>query len=185
MGVGIKLKTILRNRDMTIKSLAKLADVPLNTLYSITKRDSERVDPVILNRIATVLEVPIDYLLGTEEEQGQRHPEDTFRTAVVCAIPTRYHSEIFQKLREIGIPMEKIVRESKYGAFVGEGFIVEEITKEEQLRATNAIYEVMFRDIPHQAPGEATSTPQSTPAPQEGEDATPPTDTPETPPEGG
>lgn len=31
---------------------------------------------------------------------------------------------------------------------------------------------------------QATSTPQSTPAPQEGKDATPPSDTPETPPEG-
>ena len=63
MGVGIMLKTILRERGMTIKRLAELADVPLNTLYSITKRDSERVDSVILMRISRALGVPVASLL--------------------------------------------------------------------------------------------------------------------------
>lgn len=57
MGFGITLKTILRERGMTIKRLAELSDVPLNTLYSITKRDSERVDPVVLGQIAAALEI--------------------------------------------------------------------------------------------------------------------------------
>lgn len=57
MGVGLKLKALLRDRKMTIKQLAKQADIPVNTLYSITKRDSERVDVVILQRIAAILKV--------------------------------------------------------------------------------------------------------------------------------
>lgn len=57
MGFGITLKTILRERGMTIKRLAELSGVPLNTLYSITKRDSERIDPVILRQIASALEI--------------------------------------------------------------------------------------------------------------------------------
>ena len=57
MGVGIRLKRILREKKMTIKELAEKADVPVHTLYSITRRDSENVDPVILEKIASVLDV--------------------------------------------------------------------------------------------------------------------------------
>lgn len=57
MGVGTNLKEILRSKKMTIKQLSELADIPVNTLYSITKRDSERVDKVILNRLAAALGV--------------------------------------------------------------------------------------------------------------------------------
>lgn len=63
MGTGILLKTILRKRNMTIKCLAEKAGISINTLYSITKRDSENVDPVILQRIASALEIPVDDLL--------------------------------------------------------------------------------------------------------------------------
>lgn len=63
MGVGTNLKEILRDRKMTIKQLSEKADIPLNTLYSITKRDSERVDRVILNRIAAALNIdPYDLM---------------------------------------------------------------------------------------------------------------------------
>lgn len=57
MGVGYQLKSILRDKKMTIKQLSELSKIPLNTLYSITKRDSEHIDPVTLRRIAEVLEV--------------------------------------------------------------------------------------------------------------------------------
>lgn len=64
MGVGLRLKTILRDRKMTIKRLAEETGIPLNTLYSITKRDSERVDPVIIQKIAETLIVSPAYLMG-------------------------------------------------------------------------------------------------------------------------
>lgn len=66
MGVGIRLKELLRDRGMTIKELAEQANVPANTLYSITRRDSERVDFVVLNRIANALEVGVDALVLTQ-----------------------------------------------------------------------------------------------------------------------
>lgn len=56
MGVGLNIKEILRDKKMTIKQLAEQTNIPLNTLYSITKRDSERVDKIIINRIAAALE---------------------------------------------------------------------------------------------------------------------------------
>ena len=64
MGVGLRLKHILRDRKMTIKQLAENANIPVNTLYSITKRDSERVDPVILRQLSETLEVPTSVLTG-------------------------------------------------------------------------------------------------------------------------
>lgn len=64
MGIGLRIKKILRNRHMTIKELSEKSSVSLNTLYSITKRDSERVDSIILQRIASALEVPTSVLLS-------------------------------------------------------------------------------------------------------------------------
>ena len=57
MGVGMNLKEILRDKKMTIKQLAEDSGISVNTLYSITKRDSERVDTIIVQRIAAALQV--------------------------------------------------------------------------------------------------------------------------------
>lgn len=70
MGVGLRLKELLRDRKITIKQLSEDANIPINTLYSITKRDSERVDSVILQRIADTLGVSADYLLGQYHLKG-------------------------------------------------------------------------------------------------------------------
>lgn len=63
MGVGFKLKKILREKKMTIKQLSEISGISINTLYSITKRDSERVDRVLLCRIASALSVSPEELL--------------------------------------------------------------------------------------------------------------------------
>jgi len=55
MGVGLRLKTALRENNMTIKEFAALSGISLNTLYSITKRDSESIDGVILDIISSTL----------------------------------------------------------------------------------------------------------------------------------
>lgn len=57
MGVGRRLKAILRSKGMTIKELSEKSGVSLNTLYSITKRDSQRVDNWVVGRIAHTLDV--------------------------------------------------------------------------------------------------------------------------------
>lgn len=64
MGVGLRLKEALRIKSLTIKQLAEASGVSVNTLYSITKRDSERVDDILLQRIAAALGVTVDYLMG-------------------------------------------------------------------------------------------------------------------------
>lgn len=68
MGVGIQMKKILRDKNMTIKQLSQKTGISLNTLYSITKRDSERVDRVVLQRIADALGVHVLDLAGISEQ---------------------------------------------------------------------------------------------------------------------
>lgn len=55
MGVGINLKRILAERNMSIKKLSELTGIQINTLYSITKRDSINVNKELLSIIATAL----------------------------------------------------------------------------------------------------------------------------------
>ena len=80
MGVGIRLKSILRDKKMTIKQLSEKSGIPLNTLYSITKRDSLRVDRVILERISKALNVDT-YDLYPEEMRGAAILADTVKGA--------------------------------------------------------------------------------------------------------
>lgn len=58
MGVGVRLKEILKHRNMTIKELASKTQIPVNTLYSITKRDSYRINLEIAEKISRALNVP-------------------------------------------------------------------------------------------------------------------------------
>ena len=68
MGFGFLIKELLRDRKMTIKQLATDSGIPLNTLYSITKRDSKRVDPVIVARICETLQITMGDLMGIKPE---------------------------------------------------------------------------------------------------------------------
>lgn len=69
MGVGIRLKQILRQKGMSIKQLSELSGISLNTLYSITKRDSERVDKIVIKNIAKALGIdPLDLSPNAESD---------------------------------------------------------------------------------------------------------------------
>ena len=70
MGVGLRIKEILRQQGMTIKQLAEKAGISQNTLYSITKRDSQKVDKVLLLKIAAALNCDVDLLqTGMKNEE--------------------------------------------------------------------------------------------------------------------
>lgn len=47
--------------------MSEKSGISINTLYSITKRDSVRVDDVVLQQIANTLEVPIGELSGMSD----------------------------------------------------------------------------------------------------------------------
>ena len=70
MGVGVRMKAVLRERKMTIKELAEKTGSPVNTLYSITKRDTENVNSEIIQRLAMALGTSTGYLSGEIEYKG-------------------------------------------------------------------------------------------------------------------
>lgn len=105
MGVGLRLKSILRDRKMTIKQLAEQTEIPVNTLYSITKRDSERVDQVILQRIAETLHVPVGKLLGLERIDDQFWGKEA-SAAVYQKLSDNYNSHHCENL--MGAPENSI-----------------------------------------------------------------------------
>lgn len=63
MGVGARIKKLLKQNGMTIKELSKKTEIPINTLYSITKRDEQNVRSDNLKKIASALGVSINDLL--------------------------------------------------------------------------------------------------------------------------
>ena len=77
MGAGARLKAVLQEKGITIKQLADKTGISVNTLYSITKRDSERISFDIALRIADILKVDINWLRNgytlEERDQAMKH----------------------------------------------------------------------------------------------------------------
>ena len=88
MGVGFRLKTLLRERNMTIKELSEISGIPKNTLYSITKRDSERVDATVIQAMARVLNVSFEDLAGEERTIRKLLSDGSARSFVIHQIIT-------------------------------------------------------------------------------------------------
>lgn len=66
MGTGQRIKDLTKEQGITLKELAEKSGVSYNTIYSITKRDSKRVQGEILQRLSVALGVSPSALLGTE-----------------------------------------------------------------------------------------------------------------------
>lgn len=65
MGTGQRIKELTKERGITLKELAEKSGVSYNTIYSITKRDSKRVQGEILQHLSAALCVSPSALLGT------------------------------------------------------------------------------------------------------------------------
>lgn len=123
MGVGIRIKRILRDKNMTIKQLSELSGVSLNTLYSITKRDSERVDEVILQHISAALGTTPNRLLPPEnyweDENGVGHTGSMETDPVNTQTPQIRITAALEQLNEEGLAkaaerMEELAEIPKY-----------------------------------------------------------------------
>lgn len=64
MGFGSILKVLLSERNMSIKELSEETGIPLNTLYSITKRDTINVRPETIQKIADALHISNNDILN-------------------------------------------------------------------------------------------------------------------------
>lgn len=64
MGIGTNIKRLLAAKKMTIKELSERTGIPVNTLYSITRRDSESTKSGYLSKISAVLGVGVDEIVS-------------------------------------------------------------------------------------------------------------------------
>ena len=117
MGVGLRMKAALRERKMTIKDLASKADIPLNTLYSISKRDSERVDRVILQRIADALDVSVEYLAGEVELKGTISLKNAILLNSILEWAEARNITGKDLCNQLGLPFDEWHRWSEYSSF--------------------------------------------------------------------
>ena len=108
MGIGLRIKSCLRVKGMTIKQLSIETGISLNTLYSITKRDSERIDPVLLKRISAALKVSETYLQSGTPHLGEMAFDESVKTTealikedddVIKLVESYMHDEKLDLLR--------------------------------------------------------------------------------------
>lgn len=71
MGFGTRLKTLLKEKNMTIKELSEKTGVSINTLYSITKRDTRLPSDEVLYKISQALKVDVGDLLTFDEIESK------------------------------------------------------------------------------------------------------------------
>lgn len=69
MGFGTRIKELIKKKNITIKELSERTNIPVNTLYSITARDSNNAKMDTISKIASALGVTIDYLIGTDTSE--------------------------------------------------------------------------------------------------------------------
>ncbi len=74
MGIGTKLTELMKQQNTNANELAQRAGVPATTVYSLIKRDSNRVDIDSLIKIARALGVTADYFGNDTDSVPQPPP---------------------------------------------------------------------------------------------------------------
>ncbi len=64
MGIGANVQKIAQERKISLKELSRRAGIPYTTIYNMVKRDSSRVSPENLQKLADALGVEIGKLYG-------------------------------------------------------------------------------------------------------------------------
>lgn len=72
MGIGSKLTKLMKEQDTNANELASKAGVPPTTIYSLIRRDSNRVDIDSLIKIVRALGVTAEYFCNEEPEPYTR-----------------------------------------------------------------------------------------------------------------
>ena len=92
MGLGNTLKQMLADKGMSIKDLSEKTGIPVNTLYSITKRDSSSIRTDNLRLIAEALDVSPGVLLYGDFKEK--------RDAIFNPILDVLHSDLSEEEQE-------------------------------------------------------------------------------------
>lgn len=114
MGFGKRLKEILKNKGITIKELAELTGISINTLYSITKRDTLMPDIEIIEKIVSALNIDKTELLTYEVVSNnirvllekEKEIEDSNR-ATLYEVTKMLNTEALIELSKVAIDLLK------------------------------------------------------------------------------
>lgn len=68
MGIGKNIKTITKEKGITLVELSKKSGVPLNTIYTLTREDPENATPRTMNKLAVALDIDSNMLRMDPEE---------------------------------------------------------------------------------------------------------------------
>lgn len=68
MSVGSQLSKLIKDRGTNVNQLAQEIGVLPQYLYKVIDRDSQRVDIVTLQLIASAMDVPLEYFAGVEDK---------------------------------------------------------------------------------------------------------------------
>lgn len=64
MGIGAKLRAELDARGMSVAKLARLANVNPASIYSVLRRDSDKVNRDFIIKICAALQIPYERIIG-------------------------------------------------------------------------------------------------------------------------
>lgn len=68
MGVGKKLQQLIALRNRNVNDIAQAINISSSTLYSIIRRDNNKVDIDVLQDIANELDVTLDYFTSDNNQ---------------------------------------------------------------------------------------------------------------------
>lgn len=92
MGLGVRLKEIIKRQGLTIKELSEQSGVSLNTLYSITKRDNNMARYDIVEKIAKALNISVEELTGLDIDYNRIENGKITRLHEIIQRPDNTHS---------------------------------------------------------------------------------------------
>ena len=111
MGIGSILSALIEEKGSNVNKVAQEASISPQTLYSMIRRDSMKVDIEVLIRVCHVLDVPVEYVYNKykgEEKAKQplfsphetklikkyRALDDNGRAAVDSVLNTLYAQQV-------------------------------------------------------------------------------------------
>ena len=70
MDFGKKLAELLKEKGISVPQLARMSGVNQNSLYSYIRRNTQKMDPVVMQKIANAIGVELGYFLGETTENS-------------------------------------------------------------------------------------------------------------------
>lgn len=75
-----RMKEILRDKNMTPYALHKTASITLSTAYGLEKDPERQISLVVLNKICTALQLPVEEIIYNDPPIGREQPNKESKT---------------------------------------------------------------------------------------------------------